>query len=184
MEKEISIQIKGKQVEIEEWLKKEFLSIQTGRVQSNILDNVKIDVYGSQNKVNALASVNVQDNKTLLLTPYDPSTIKSIETAIINSDLGLSLSIGETSIRISVPDMTEERREQLKKVVKAKLEEAKISWKQAREQLQKIIDQKEKDKEISEDEKFQWKKELQEEIEKSQESLEKMTEGKLSDLSS
>ena len=124
---------------INKWLISEFSSIRTGKASPAILDIIKIDSYGSKVPLNQIASVSIEDAKTLLVTPWDKNLAKPIESAILTSDLGLSVLGGDTSIRVGFPELTSERRTQLIKITKSKLEEAKISIRKEREREISLI---------------------------------------------
>lgn len=147
--------------ETEEWLKKEFSGVRTGRATITILDNVKVEAYGSLMPINQVANISVEDARMLRITPWDSSVTKSIEKAIIVSDLGLSVTVDDKGLRVVFPDLTGERRLALVKLSKQKLEDAKIRLRNEREKVLKDIDAKEKTGEMSEDEKFRLKTELQ-----------------------
>jgi len=155
------IQIKQSLKETEEWLKREFQSIRTGRATPAILDGVRVEAYGSNMGVNELANISVEDARMLRITPWDMSVVKDIEKGIVTSDLGLSVTIDDKGIRVVFPDLTSDRRTALIKVAKQKLEDARVTLRSEREKVIKDIDKKEKDGEISEDEKFRTKAELQ-----------------------
>ncbi len=146
---------------IEEWLKGEFSGIRTGRANPAILDGVKVDAYGSEMPINQVANVSVEDARVIRITPWDISQAKSIEKAIMISDLGLSVTVDDKGLRVIFPDLTTDRRAALIKIAKQKLEDAKISFRSEREKSIKEIDAAEKVKEISEDEKFRLKADLQ-----------------------
>ncbi len=149
--------IKEKHSEIVNWLKNEYMSIQTGKANIAILDRIKVDAHGSKVPLSQVGSLSIEDPKTLLLTLWDPSLIADVEKAIRDTDSNVSISVGENSIRIKMPELTGERREMLKKVILEKQESAKISLKQAREKVINDIKQNVQ----SEDERDLYKKELQ-----------------------
>jgi ribosome recycling factor len=146
---------------IEEWLKGEFSGIRTGRANPAILDGVKVEAYGMEMPINQVANVSVEDARMIRVTPWDMSQAKSIEKAIMVSDLGLSVTVDDKGLRIVFPDLTSDRRSALIKIAKQKLEDAKVSFRAEREKSIKEIDSAEKAKEISEDEKFRMKADLQ-----------------------
>lgn len=127
----------------EEWLKKEYGQIQTGRATPGVLDSITAEVYGARQPIKNIGSISVEDSRTLLVSPWDKSLLKVIEKAIIDSGLGLSLATGDSGVRVIFPQLTEESRARLAKVLKAKLEEARVS---VRKERQEIIEQMEKEK--------------------------------------
>lgn len=143
------------------WLQKEFSALRTGRSTPTILDAITVESYGSQVPINQVASVTVEDAKTLRITPWDKAVSKNIDTAIRESNLGLSVSLDDQGVRVSFPELTADRRVFLVKLSKQKLEEARITLRGEREKVLKDLDKKEKDAELSKDEKQRYKDELQ-----------------------
>lgn len=168
---------------IEEWLKGEFSGIRTGRANPSILDGIKVEAYGSEMPINQVANVSVEDARMIRITPWDMSQAKSIEKAIMVSDLGLSVTVDDKGLRIVFPDLTADRRSALIKIAKQKLEEAKVSFRSEREKSIKDIDAAEKAKEISEDEKFRMKADLQKVLEDSTRVLDEIFAKKEKEIS-
>jgi ribosome recycling factor len=133
-------------------LKRELGRIRAGRANPAVLDDVKVDSYGTQMALKQVATVSVGDARLLVVKPYDRNTIAAIERAINNANLGLNPSNDGVVVRVPIPALTEERRKQLVKQVHDHGEEAKIAIRAARREANEIIKQSEKDKEISEDE--------------------------------
>ncbi len=147
--------------ETEEWLKREFTTIRTGRATPAILDGVKVEAYGNPMTITQVASIAVEDPRTLRITPWDMSLVKAVEKGITTSDLGLSVSVDDKGLRVSFPELTSDRRAGFIKVAKQKLEDARITLRGEREKVLKDIDKKEKEGGMGEDEKFRLKTELQ-----------------------
>src|SRR5919107_3026735 len=112
--------------------KREFASIRSGKASPNMLDTVRVEMYGQNMQLNQVASVASPDPRTLLVTPYDKGQIKAIEKAIRESDLGLDPSSQGRVIRVPLPSMNEQRRKELVKVVHKLAEEGKIAVRHAR----------------------------------------------------
>ena len=110
----------------------EFNSIRTGRASAALLDHVHVDYYGTPTPLNQLATINVPEPRMLTIQPFDPSSIKSIEKAILESDLGLTPSNDGKLIRLPMPQPTEERRKELVKVVRKIAEEGKVAVRNVR----------------------------------------------------
>jgi len=159
---------------IEEWLKREFASVRTGRATPAILDGVKVEAYGSFMTVMELANISVEDARSLRITPWDMSQVKPIEKGITASDLGLSVTVDDKGLRVIFPELTSDRRAGLIKVAKQKLEDAKVALRAEREKIIKDIERQEKDKVISEDEKFRLKTELQKMLDDTSRVLDEM----------
>ncbi|MGI6713410.1 MAG: ribosome recycling factor [Bacillota bacterium] len=134
-----------------EVLKKDFASLRAGRATSALLDKIQADYYGTPTPINQMANITVPEPRLLVIQPWDKSTIPAIEKAILKSDLGLNPSNDGNVIRIAIPQLTEERRKELVKVVKKKAEEARVAVRNVRRDVNDMIKQLEKEHEISED---------------------------------
>jgi ribosome recycling factor len=135
-----------------EALKKDFASLRTGRASLALLDHIMVDYYGTPTKLNQAASLSLPDSRTILIQPWEPKMIQEIEKAILKSDLGLNPANDGKVVRINIPQLTEERRKELVKIVKKRGEEAKVSTRNHRRETNDTLKSKEKTKEISEDE--------------------------------
>lgn len=113
-------------------LEEELLNIRAGKASVNVLNGVMVDYYGSQTPVSGVASVTVPDAKTVLIQPWDKNMIRMIEKAILDSNIGLTPSNNGEQIRLSIPPLTEERRREIVKSVRAEAETARISLRNAR----------------------------------------------------
>ena len=169
--------------EIEDWLRKEFLAVRTGKASPLLLDAVMVESYGTKVPIKHIATIMTEDAKTLRVTPWDRGQIKAIEGAIAAANLGISTAPDSDSVRVIFPDLSAERREALKKVIKEKLEEARISTRKEREIALSAISEQEKNKEISEDDKFRFKEELQKMIDESSVRLEEIAAKKTEEVS-
>ena len=177
-------ELKKKSGEVEEWLKKELSGIRTGRANAAILDNVKVDAYGSKMSIQELANVSVSDAKSLTIAPWDASIGKEIEKAIIASNLGLSVNISDKGLRVVFPELTSERRESLLKVAKQKSEEARISLRGLRDKTWEEIQEKEKEGGMGEDDKFRFKNDMQKIIDEANKKLDGDYERKKTEITS
>ena len=146
---------------VEEFLSKEYSQLNIGRASPMILDGVTVEAYGSYGPLKNVASISIEDPKTLLVAPWDKSQIKDIEKAILIADLGLSVASGDTGIRVIFPQLTGETRLKLVKLLKEKLEDSRIVVRKERERIWDEVQALEKESKLTEDEKFQAKKELQ-----------------------
>ncbi len=154
----------GRIRETTEWLTREFTSIRTGRATPTLLDMVHVESYGTKVPLQQVGSVGTEDARTLRISPWDKNQIKAIEKAIVDANLGLSVVTDDKGIRVVFPELTSERRVQLLKVAKAKLEEARVALRKSRDEVMKDIDAKEKGGDMSEDEKFACKEGVQKRI--------------------
>lgn len=130
-----------------QYLHSEFAKLQTGRANAALIENVDVEAYGQMQPLKAVANISVQDAKTIVVQPWDKGTMQAVETALTKADLGTSPVNDGTVIRLSLPPMTEERRQQLVKVVQQLSEEARISVRQQRDKLREEI-KEEKDEDI------------------------------------
>ncbi len=158
--------------EIVRWLEREFSGIRTGRATPALLDLIQVESYGTRVPIVQVGSVSVEDARTLRISVWDQSAIKAVEKAITEADLGVSVVADGSGIRVIFPELTSERRAQLLKIAKAKLEEARVSIRGARDEAIKEIDSLEKEGEISQDEKFKAKEEIQKKVDGFNASLE------------
>lgn len=139
----------GKSVES---LRSELVKIRTGRAHPSLLDQIIVDYYGSDTPINQVANVTVEDARTLAVAPWEKPMVAVVEKAIINSGLGLNPSTAGNLIRIPMPPLTEERRKELVKVVKADGESAKVAIRNIRRDANSDFKDLLKEKEVSEDE--------------------------------
>lgn len=166
-----------------EWLKKEYSSLRTGRSSPAILDAVQVDVYGSKMPINQVANITVEDSKTIRIAPWDKNTIKSIDSAIRESNLGLSVAVDDQGLRVCFPELTSDRRAALIKISKQKLEEARIALRGEREKVLNELDKKEKDGEVSKDDKFRHREELQKFVDDANKRMEDLADKKEAEIS-
>ena len=135
-----------------ETLKHDMAKIRTGRAHPSLLEHIMVNYYGSEVPINQVANINVQDARTLSVTVWDKNAVADVEKAIMNSDLGLNpMSAGEI-LRIPLPPLTEERRKELIKVVRAEAEKARVAIRNIRRDANNHLKAAVKDKDISEDE--------------------------------
>ena len=166
-----------------EWLRREYSSIRTGRAAPNILDTVSVSAYGSKMPINQLATVTIEGAKSLRITPWDKSVMSALDSAIRESNLGLSVSIDDQGLRVSFPELSSERRTQLLKLAKEKFEEARIKVRGEREKTHGDLEKKEKEGSISEDEEFRLKNELQKLVEEMNKKLDELSKTKEKEIS-
>jgi len=133
-------------------LRTELTKIRTGRAHPSLLDQIKVDYYGTNTAINQVANVTVEDSRTLAVAPWEKQMVAVVEKAIINSGLGLNPSTAGNLIRIPMPPLTEERRRELVKVVKGEGENAKIAIRNIRRDANSDFKDLLKEKDISEDE--------------------------------
>lgn len=157
-----------------EWLKKEYSSLHTGQASPVVLDGLTVDSYGTRQPIKNVASISIEDPKTLRVVPWDKSQLKEIENSIITSDIGLSVATDDAGLRVIFPQLTGETREKLVKVLKGKLEDARVSVRKERESVMKDIESKQKAGEMSEDEMVSAEKEAQRLVDETNKNLEEI----------
>ncbi|HBG08650.1 MAG: ribosome recycling factor [Limnochordia bacterium] len=131
--------------------KKAFASVRTGRANPALLDRIMVSYYGTPTPLNQMASVSVPEPRMLVITPWDKSSIKDIEKAILTSDLGLVPNNDGSVIRLAIPPLTEERRKELVRLVRKDAEDHRVAVRNIRRDLNEAAKKLEKDGEISED---------------------------------
>jgi len=178
-----NIHIKPKLEETITWLATEYAGIRTGQATPALLDSVRVESYGSMMPLNQVGSIGVEDARTLRISPWDVSQIATIERTLREADLGLSIATDSAGVRAIFPELTSERRAQLLKLAKSKLEDARIRVRSARDEVMKALDKLEKDGECSEDAKFAKKDTLQAEVATANAALETAYQKKETELS-
>ncbi len=149
-----------------ESLKREFGKLRTGRASTTLVDNLKVDYYGTPTPLNQIASVAVPDSRTITIQPWDRNAFSIIDKAIRTSDLGISAVNDGKLLRISIPPLTEERRKDLVKVAKKYTEETKVAIRNIRRDGNEHLKKLEKDKDITQDD-----------LKKGQDEVQKLTDG-------
>jgi ribosome recycling factor len=161
-----------------EWLKKEYSAIRTGRAAPAILDGVQVNAYGSKVPINQVATISIEGPKSIRISPWDKGVAKDIDSAIRESNLGVSVTLDDQGLRVIFPELTSDRRSMLIKLAKEKLEEARVTIRGEREKVHGDIDRKEKAGEISEDDKFRYRSELQKLVDETNKKLEELFDKK------
>lgn len=133
-------------------LNKEYQSVRAGRANPHILDKLRVNYYGTPTPIQGVANVTVPEARTLMIQPWEPSVIKEIEKAIVNSDLGVSPNNDGKAVIINFPELTEERRKELVKDIKKKGEAAKVAVRNIRRDANDAFKKQNKANEISDDE--------------------------------
>lgn len=134
-----------------ESLRHEMTKIRTGRANASFLDHVQVDYYGNLSPLNQVASITASDSRTLLVTPWEKSMVAAIEKAILTSDLGLNPATAGNAIRVPMPALTEERRKEMIRVVRAEAEQGRVSVRNVRRDANNQLKELVKEKAITED---------------------------------
>ncbi|TEB06731.1 Ribosome-recycling factor [Pelotomaculum schinkii] len=165
MVKEIVKEAEGNMKKTIEVVKKEFASLRAGRATPALLDKIMVNYYGTPTPVNQLANISVPEARLLVIQPWDKSSLHEIERAIMKSDLGITPASDGVVIRLAIPQLTQERRVDLMKVVKKKAEEGRVAIRNIRRDVNEHLKAYQKEGKISEDE-----------LKRSQDDVQKMTD--------
>ncbi|MGI6452087.1 MAG: ribosome recycling factor [Syntrophomonadaceae bacterium] len=178
MIKEILTESEDKMKKTVEFLIKDYFSMRAGRANPGMLDRITVEYYGSVTPLNQLANITVPEARLLVIQPWDKTLIPEIEKAIMKSDLGINPSNDGNVIRLAIPQLTEERRKELVKVVKKRAEEAKVAIRNIRRDSNDSLKQCEKEKTISEDESKKGTDEIQKLTDKYIKEVDKVLQSK------
>ena len=155
----------GKMKKAIEATKREFSSVRTGRASTSLVENIKVEYYGSLVPLNQVAGISIPDSRTIEMKPWDIQALQEIEKAILKSDLGLNPNNDGKVIRVNIPPLTEERRKDFVKMVHKHAEDGRVAIRSIRQDANKHLEQVKKEKTHSEDE-----------VKKFQERVQKMTD--------
>jgi len=142
----------GRMFKAIEALEHDLSTIRTGRASGGLVENLKIDYYDTPTPLNQLASISVPDARLIVIQPYDRTSIETIEKSILKSDIGLTPSNDGTVIRLTIPPLTDERRQELAKQVRKRVEEGRVEVRNIRRDVHDRLRKMEHDSEISQDE--------------------------------
>lgn len=164
--------------EVKNYLKQEYLQISTGRANPSLLDGVFVDSYGTKQPIKNIASINTEDARSMKISPWDKGQIKLIEKAIHDSGLPFSVSVDDSGVRVTIPQLTEESKKSLVKLIGEKLEDARVKVRNVRQDVMKDIEAME----TGDDDIKRAKEDLQEHINKANKSLEEVFDTKEADI--
>jgi ribosome recycling factor len=174
--------LKANITETEEWLARELTGVRTGRATPALLDAIKPEAYGTRTPLREIASVSVEDARTLRVIPWDRGLLKAIEKGITDADLGVGVSTDEQGLRISFPELTSERRKQLSKIAGDKTEQAKVTLRGHRTDTLKALEVAQDAGGMGEDEIVRLKTETQKLIDAGNDALAKVLERKEAEI--
>jgi len=157
-----------------DYLKNELNSLQVGRATSALVEEIEVECYNTKMPLKQLAAINSPDPRQIIIQPWDKEIIKAIEKAIRDSKQNFSPVVDSEMIRLSIPALSEERRKELVKILKEKMEECRISIRRHREEAWKTIQVQEHDGKIGEDDKFRAKDQLQKLVDQYNEKVEEI----------
>ncbi len=169
--------------ETEEWLSRELGGVRTGRASPSLLDGVKPEAYGVQTPLRELAAISVEDSRTLRVVPWDKSLTKTIEKGIVEADLGVGVAVDDQGLRVSFPELTADRRTQLKKLAGEKAEQAKMTLRSHRTDTMHALEAAEKEGGMGKDELARLKAEMQKMVDAGTAALLKHLEKKEQEIS-
>lgn len=173
---------KQRLADTETWLGKEYATIRTGQAAPAILDGIKVEAYGSKMPIPQVSSVGIEDARTLRVSPWDAGMVSAIERAVLDADLGVSVATDSNGLRVIFPELTSERRTQLSKLAKSKLEDARVAVRSTRDEAMKSIEKQEKAGDMSEDEMRSEKEAVQKMVDATNKNLEAMFDKKEAEL--
>ena len=154
--------------------KSELTKIRTGRASLSLLDGIKVEAYGAPMPLNQVGTLTIPESRQIVIQPWDPQVMSGVEKAILKSDLGLTPVNDGKVIRINIPQLTEERRKELVKIVKKVAEEYRVAVRNHRREAIDTLKKQKKNKEISEDELFRLQDEAQKETDASIAKIDKV----------
>ncbi len=175
-------ELKSKLEKSIEFFQNELSKVRTGRASPTIIEAVRVNAYGTMMSIKELGSINVADSQLLLVTPWDKNLCDTIAKAIRESELNLNPVVDGALVRVPIPDLTEERRKELVKIVLAKAEDSKNSIRSVRQDAMKEIDADFANKKIGEDDKFRQKEETEEIVKEYTQKISDLAEAKKQDL--
>ena len=175
-------EFEGKMKKTVELLGVSFASVRAGRANAAVLDQIQVDYYGTPTPIQQIATISTPDPRSLLIQPWDTSTLKSIEKAILASDLGINPQNDGRTIRLVFPQLTEERRKELTKQVRKYGEAGKVAIRNIRRDAMDKFKAMEKKSEITEDDRKDYEKELQDITEKRCKQIDELTAKKEAEL--
>jgi ribosome recycling factor len=165
-----------------EALKAELATVRGGRASTGLVDHLRVDYYGTPTPLNQIATIAAPDAKLIVITPYDRGGMSAIEKAILKSDLGLTPSNDGTVIRLTLPPLTEDRRKELAKHVRRRVEEARVAVRNVRRDVHEQMRKTEHDHQISQDELHRSETELQKLTDEQIKEVDKIGEDKEKEL--
>ncbi len=159
----------------------DFARIRTGRASPELVENVKVNAYGSDMVLKSIATISVSDVKSLLVQPWDKSLVENVSKALLSSNLGLSTSVEGDAVRVSVPDLNEERRQEYVKVMKDRAELARVGVRNVRQKAMKEIESL-KESGLSEDDAKRQKEDVEKEVQQANEQIAELMKTKEEEL--
>lgn len=163
--KDVKIESESKMKKTIEVTRREYITIRTGRASAGLVEGIKVDYYGTPTPLKQLAGIMTPEARLIVIQPWDPGSVPSIEKAILTSNIGITPANDGKVLRLSIPPLTQERREELSKIVKKLAEDCRVSIRSIRRDANEQLKKMEKEAGVPEDERF-----------KSQEDIQKLTD--------
>lgn len=179
---EILLDVEEKMESAVEYFREELRGIRTGRASVGLVDHIKVDYYGSPTDLRQLATISTPEANQIVIKPFDPNSIGAIDKAIQSSDIGITPHSDGKVIRLTVPPLSGERRDQLVGQVKKMAEASRVAVRNARRDGNKQVDKEQKAGEIPEDEAHQSKDQIQKLTDKYEQQVDKLLDGKVKDI--
>ena len=180
--KDILYETEHKMKKTVEAVEREFSEVRTGRASPSLVEGILVDYYGTKTPIKQLATISTPDARLIAINPWDASIINQVEKAILQSNLGLTPNNDGKIIRISIPHLTDERRQDLDKIVKRVAENGRVSLRTARRDANESLKQLEKNKQIAEDQRFTSQDGVQKLIDKYTARIDEILEAKEKEL--
>lgn len=180
--KELLAETKEKMEKALELLTNELATVRVGRASSSLVENILVEAYGTRMRILELALISTPELNQILIKSYDPGNAEAIKRAVLEANLGLNPVVDAEFIRITIPPLTTERREEMVRLIGQRLEGARISIRQIRQEAMKKVDQDFEAKELSEDEKFRLRGEIQKIVDEVNERIEDLGKAKEQEL--
>lgn len=164
------------------FFKEDISGLRTGRASAAIVEDIMVEAYGTHQTLKSLASINIPDAKTVNIEPWDKSVLSAIEKAVRDSGLGINPVNTGSQVRIFLPELTSERRQELIKILHQKEETARIALRKVREEVKEMVKSAEDSNEITEDEKYRLEEELDKMVKEYNDKVKEITEKKETEI--
>lgn len=175
-------QAKTKMKKAEQALSRELGTIRAGRANASLLNRVTVDYYGAETPINQVASISIPEPRVILVTPFDKTALENIEKGILESDLGITPANDGNAIRLVIPQLTEERRQELAKQVRGVAEQSKVSIRNVRREAMDAVKKSHKDGDLTEDQLRGLEKDVQDLTDDATKSIDKITDDKENEI--
>lgn len=175
-------QTEAKMQQTVEAVRGEFAGVRTGRATPTLLDRIRVSYYGTEVPINQVANISIPESRLIVITPWDKAVIPAIEKAILTSDLNLTPNSDGQVVRITIPPLTEQRRQELGKLVQKMAEDGRIAVRNVRRDANSALEQMEKKSELSEDELHRGKQQVQDLTDEYVDQIDKLAHAKVEEI--